>query len=71
MAPGGRVRQGGVLYVAGEGVRGIGRRVRAGRATTSPLLEGIDLPFRLLPASVSSTDPIHHPPRAQATGSPG
>ena len=50
-----KVRQGGVLYVAGEGVRGMGRRVRAWLRHHG--MEGVDLPFRLLPASVNLTDP--------------
>ena len=50
-----KVRQGGVLYVAGEGVRGMGRRVRAWMRHNG--LEGVDLPFRLLPASVNLNDP--------------
>jgi hypothetical protein len=50
-----KVRQGGVLYVAGEGVRGMGRRVRAWLRHHG--LEGVDLPFRLLPASVNLNDP--------------
>lgn len=50
-----KVRQGGVLYVAGEGVRGMGRRIRAWMRHHK--LDGIDLPFRLLPASVNLTDP--------------
>ena len=49
------VKQGGVLYVAGEGVRGMGRRVRAWLRHHG--MEGVDLPFRLLPASVNLTDP--------------
>lgn len=48
------VRQCGVLYVAGEGVRGMGRRVRAWMRHNN--LEGVDLPFRLLPTSVNLTD---------------
>ena len=50
-----KVKQGGVLYVAGEGVRGMGRRVRAWLRHHS--MDGVDLPFRLLPASVNLTDP--------------
>jgi len=50
-----KVRQGGVLYVAGEGVRGMGRRIRAWMRHNK--LDGVDLPFRLLPASVNLTDP--------------
>ncbi len=50
-----KVRQGAVLYVAGEGVRGMGRRIRAWMRHHK--LEGVDLPFRLLPASVNLTDP--------------
>jgi hypothetical protein len=48
------VLQGAVLYVAGEGVRGMGRRIRAWMRHHK--LDGIDLPFRLLPASVNLTD---------------
>lgn len=50
-----KVRQGAVLYVAGEGVRGMGRRIRAWMRHHK--LEGVDLPFRLLPASVNLTEP--------------
>jgi len=49
-----KVRQGTVLYVAGEGVRGMGRRIRAWMRHHK--LDGVDLPFRLLPASVNLTD---------------
>ena len=49
------VKQCGVLYVAGEGVRGLGRRIRAWMKQNN--MEGVDLPFRLLPASVNLTDP--------------
>ena len=49
------VKQGGVLYVAGEGVRGMGRRIRAWLRHHG--MDGVDLPFRLLPASVNLTDP--------------
>ena len=50
-----KVKQGGVLYVAGEGVRGMGRRIRAWLRHHG--MDGVDLPFRLLPASVNLTDP--------------
>jgi hypothetical protein len=49
-----QVKQGGVLYAAGEGVRGMGRRVRAW--LRHHRMDGIDLPFRLLPTSVNLTD---------------
>ena len=50
-----KVTEQGVLYVAGEGVRGIARRVRAWQRENG--LEGVDMPFRLLAASVNLTDP--------------
>ncbi len=49
-----KVRQGAVLYVAGEGVRGMGRRIRAWMRHHG--MDGVDLPFRLLPTSVNLAD---------------
>lgn len=46
--------QTGVLYVAAEGVRGLGRRIRAWQRKNK--LENVDAPFRLLAASVNLTD---------------
>lgn len=51
------VRQGAVLYIAGEGVRGLGKRIRAWQMHHG--LEDVDAPFRLLAAGVSITDPEH------------
>lgn len=53
------VRQGKVLYVAGEGVRGIARRVKAW--CNKHGVEPESIPFRLLPASVdlSKPDNVH------------
>lgn len=48
------VRQTGVLYVAGEGTGGIGRRIAAWRAVHG--LEDASAPFRLLPLGVNITD---------------
>lgn len=48
------VRQVGVLYVAGEGVGGIGRRIAAWRAVHG--FEDVKAPFRLLPLGVNITD---------------
>lgn len=48
-------KQGAILYVAGEGVRGLGRRIRAWQVHHG--LEDVDAPFRLLAAGVSITDP--------------
>jgi hypothetical protein len=52
-----QVRQTGVLYIAGEGVRGLGRRIRAWQIHHG--MEAIDAPFRLLSAGVNITDPEH------------
>lgn len=46
--------QTGVLYVAAEGVRGMGRRIRAWQRKHS--LDGTEAPFRLLAATVNLTD---------------
>ena|GEM_PF-1105412 len=51
------VRQTGVLYTAGEGVRGLGRRIRAWQIHHG--MVGVDAPFRLLSAGVNLTDPEH------------
>lgn len=51
------VKQGGVLYVAGEGVRGLKRRMLAWQKKHK--MVGVDAPFRLLPASVNLTDAEH------------
>lgn len=48
------VKQTGVLYVAGEGVGGIGRRIAAWRSVQG--LEDVPAPFRLLPVGVNITD---------------
>lgn len=50
------VKQTGVLYVAAEGVRGLGRRIRAWQKHNK--MEGVNVPFRLLAASVNLTDPV-------------
>jgi hypothetical protein len=50
------VKAGGVLYVAAEGARGLGKRIRAWQAKHR--LEGVDGPFRLLSATVNLTDPL-------------
>lgn len=46
--------QTGVLYVAAEGVRGMGKRIRAWQRKNK--LENVDAPFRLLAATVNLTD---------------
>jgi hypothetical protein len=46
--------QTGVLYVAAEGVRGMGKRIRAWQRKHK--LEKVDAPFRLLAATVNLTD---------------
>lgn len=48
------VKQTGVLYVAAEGVRGLGRRIRAWQKHHK--MEGVNVPFRLLAATVNLTD---------------
>lgn len=45
-----KVKQTGVLYIAGEGARGIGKRVKGWRKHHA--LEGADAPFLLLPVAV-------------------
>lgn len=47
--------QTGVLYVAAEGVRGLGRRIRAWQRKHK--VENVDAPFRLLATTVNLTDP--------------
>lgn len=51
------VKQGGVLYIAGEGVRGLKRRMVAWQRKHN--LVGVDAPFRLLAAAVNLTDGEH------------
>lgn len=51
-----KVTQTGVLYVAAEGVRGLGRRIRAWQKRHN--LVNVDAPFRLLAATVNLTDPL-------------
>jgi hypothetical protein len=46
----------GVLYIAGEGARGIGKRVKGWRREHG--MEGVDAPFMLLPIPVALLDPI-------------
>ena len=48
-------KQAGILYVAAEGVRGMGRRIRAWQHKNG--LAGVDAPFRLLAATVNLTEP--------------
>lgn len=45
-----KIKQTGVLYIAGEGARGIGKRVKGWRKHHA--LEGADAPFLLLPVAV-------------------
>jgi hypothetical protein len=49
------VKQTGVLYIAGEGVRGLGKRIKAWQRKHKR--DGADAPFRLLAHSVNLTDP--------------
>lgn len=44
----------GVLYIAGEGARGLGKRVKGWRREHA--LEGVDAPFALLPVAVQLLD---------------
>jgi len=44
----------GVLYIAGEGVRGIGKRIKGWRMKHG--MEGVDAPFLLLPVAVEILD---------------
>jgi RecA-family ATPase len=44
----------GVLYIAGEGKRGIGKRIKGWRKKHG--LEGVEVPFVLLPTAVEITD---------------
>jgi len=48
-------KQAGVLYIAGEGVRGLGKRIKAWQRRHKR--SGVDAPFRLLAHSVNLTDP--------------
>jgi hypothetical protein len=48
-------RRCGVLYIAGEGSRGLGKRVKGWRREHA--LEGADAPFLLLPLAVQMLDP--------------
>lgn len=47
--------QAGVLYIAGEGARGLGKRVKGWRREHA--LEGVDAPFLLLPVAVQLLEP--------------
>jgi len=49
-----KVSPGGVLYIAGEGVRGVGKRIRAWRRANK--MEGVHLPFSMVPVSVNLND---------------
>ncbi len=49
-----RTRRTGVLYIAGEGARGIGKRVTGWRISHG--LQAFDAPFMLLPVAVQMTD---------------
>lgn len=49
-------KQCGVLYIAGEGARGLGKRIKAWQRKHGR--EDIDAPFRLLAMSVNLTDPL-------------
>src|SRR5690606_12115174 len=44
----------GVLYIAGEGARGLGKRVKGWRKKHE--MEGVDAPFLLLPVAVQLLD---------------
>lgn len=46
----------GVLYIAGEGARGLGKRVKGWRKKHD--MEGVDAPFLLLPVAVQILDPF-------------
>lgn len=48
-------KQIGVLYIAGEGARGLGKRIKGWRKEHG--LEGADAPFLLLPVAVQLLDP--------------
>lgn len=48
-------KQVGVLYIAGEGATGLGKRVKGWRREHA--LEGVDAPFLLLPVAVQMLDP--------------
>lgn len=45
----------GVLYIAGEGKRGLGKRIKGWRKLHG--MEGVDAPFILLPTAVELSDP--------------
>jgi len=47
--------QTGVLYIAGEGARGLGKRVKGWRREHA--MEGVDAPFLLLPVAVQLLEP--------------
>lgn len=47
--------QTGVLYIAGEGARGLGKRVKGWRREYA--MEGVDAPFLLLPVAVQMLEP--------------
>lgn len=49
-----RTRRTGVLYIAGEGARGIGKRVTGWRISHG--IDAFDAPFMLLPVAVQMTD---------------
>jgi hypothetical protein len=49
------VKQMGVLYVAGEGARGLGKRIRAWQQHFG--MQGVEAPFRVLSDGVNLTDP--------------
>ena len=52
---GAAARPTGVLYIAGEGARGIGKRIKGWRREHA--MEGVDAPFLLLPVAVEMLDP--------------
>lgn len=52
-----QVKQGGVLYIAGEGVGGIGKRVRAWLEHRGNGVTENELPFFILPTAVDFTNP--------------
>ena len=49
-----QTQQTGVLYIAGEGKRGLGKRIRGWRKEHA--MEGVDAPFLLLPTAVELAD---------------
>ena len=52
---GAKAKPTGVLYIAGEGARGIGKRIKGWRREHGA--EGMDAPFLLLPVAVALLDP--------------